>query len=222
MDSGFMPNINNTVSPPPAVAMQVTVTTPICKSTIHLSWYDTSNNIKGSTADSQVTVERVWSSLSTQPPTRHKQNSRKWPLPRTVLAALLLLSEEQLKHRLPRSLLPLLPPPQAPAPWSLDPELSLEMHAHAHVSAVSLPSLTPLSKALVLSVVSQVGLSTKKKKNSSPTKNLTLDQVRCHYPPSKHRYPSQFLGEIIRLRITWMKYEEKMSPSVAVERLDAT
>lgn len=29
MDSGFMPNINNTVSPPPQMAMQVTVATPI-------------------------------------------------------------------------------------------------------------------------------------------------------------------------------------------------
>jgi hypothetical protein len=31
MDSGFMSNPNNTVSPPPQMAMQVTVTTPICK-----------------------------------------------------------------------------------------------------------------------------------------------------------------------------------------------
>lgn len=38
MDSGFMPNINNTVSPAPAMAMQVTVATPIwfyCKQTGH-------------------------------------------------------------------------------------------------------------------------------------------------------------------------------------------
>lgn len=31
MDSGFVPNVNNTVSPPPQVAMQVTVATPLCK-----------------------------------------------------------------------------------------------------------------------------------------------------------------------------------------------
>jgi hypothetical protein len=31
MDSGFMPNINNTISPAPQMAMQVTVATPICK-----------------------------------------------------------------------------------------------------------------------------------------------------------------------------------------------
>lgn len=31
MDSGFMPNPNNTVSPPPQVAMQVMVDTPLCK-----------------------------------------------------------------------------------------------------------------------------------------------------------------------------------------------
>jgi plastocyanin len=30
-DSGFMPNVNNTVSPAPQMAMQVTVATPICK-----------------------------------------------------------------------------------------------------------------------------------------------------------------------------------------------
>lgn len=31
MDSGFQPNPNNTVSPPPQVAMQVMVDTPLCK-----------------------------------------------------------------------------------------------------------------------------------------------------------------------------------------------
>jgi plastocyanin len=31
MDSGFMPNINSTVNPPPQMAMQVTVATPLCK-----------------------------------------------------------------------------------------------------------------------------------------------------------------------------------------------
>lgn len=31
INSGFMPNINNTVSPPPQMAMQVKVSTPLCK-----------------------------------------------------------------------------------------------------------------------------------------------------------------------------------------------
>ncbi len=31
MDTGFMPNPNNTVNPPPQMAMQVKVSTPICK-----------------------------------------------------------------------------------------------------------------------------------------------------------------------------------------------
>jgi plastocyanin len=31
MDSGFQPNLNDTVNPPPQVAMQVMVTTPLCK-----------------------------------------------------------------------------------------------------------------------------------------------------------------------------------------------
>jgi hypothetical protein len=31
MDSGFQPNPNNTISPPPQVAMQVMVSTPLCK-----------------------------------------------------------------------------------------------------------------------------------------------------------------------------------------------
>jgi plastocyanin len=31
MDSGFMPNTNNTIVPAPQMAMQVTVATPICK-----------------------------------------------------------------------------------------------------------------------------------------------------------------------------------------------
>jgi plastocyanin len=30
MDSGFMPNVNNSVVPAPMMAMQVTVATPIC------------------------------------------------------------------------------------------------------------------------------------------------------------------------------------------------
>jgi hypothetical protein len=34
MDSGFMPNINSTVNPAPQMALQVTVATPLCKSTI--------------------------------------------------------------------------------------------------------------------------------------------------------------------------------------------
>jgi plastocyanin len=33
MDSGFQPNPNNSVNPPPQVAMQVMVDTPLCKST---------------------------------------------------------------------------------------------------------------------------------------------------------------------------------------------
>jgi plastocyanin len=31
VDSGFMPNPNNTVSPPPSMMFQVTTTDPICK-----------------------------------------------------------------------------------------------------------------------------------------------------------------------------------------------
>lgn len=31
MDSGFMPNPNSSIVPPPQMAMQVTVGTPICK-----------------------------------------------------------------------------------------------------------------------------------------------------------------------------------------------
>lgn len=33
MDSGFMANPNNTIVPPPMMAMQVTVATPLCKKT---------------------------------------------------------------------------------------------------------------------------------------------------------------------------------------------
>jgi hypothetical protein len=31
VDSGFMPNPNNTVSPPPTMMFQVTTTSPVCK-----------------------------------------------------------------------------------------------------------------------------------------------------------------------------------------------
>ena len=35
MDSGFMPNVNNTIVPAPQMAMQVTVATPICMFPFH-------------------------------------------------------------------------------------------------------------------------------------------------------------------------------------------
>lgn len=39
MDSGFQPNANNSVNPPPQVALQVMVATPLCKSSVPLSVY---------------------------------------------------------------------------------------------------------------------------------------------------------------------------------------
>lgn len=58
MDSGFMPNPNNTVSPPPQVAMQVMVDTPLCKSPISSSnCFETANKLKkGSTAGRPTTA----------------------------------------------------------------------------------------------------------------------------------------------------------------------
>jgi len=38
MDSGFQSNPNNTVNPPPQVAMQVMVNTPLCKSNLRLTF----------------------------------------------------------------------------------------------------------------------------------------------------------------------------------------
>lgn len=57
MDSGFMANINNTVSPSPQMAMQVTVATPICMSPIQTPKIQ-SNARQGSTADKPVTAEK--------------------------------------------------------------------------------------------------------------------------------------------------------------------
>jgi len=58
MDSGFMPNVNNSVTPPPQMAMQVTVATPLCKFCLLSVQYPASNNSQGSTASKRVTVER--------------------------------------------------------------------------------------------------------------------------------------------------------------------
>lgn len=56
MDSGFQPNPNNTISPPPQVAMQVMVSTPLCKS---LSRYMTARNTK-TNALSRVLLPTGW------------------------------------------------------------------------------------------------------------------------------------------------------------------
>jgi len=53
MDTGFVANINNSVVPAPQVAMQVTVATPICKSTTHKLCKHYLTSHQGSTADNQ-------------------------------------------------------------------------------------------------------------------------------------------------------------------------
>jgi plastocyanin len=57
-DSGFMPNLNDSVVPPPQMAMQVTVTTPLCKPPIPPQ-ATTTNIWKGSIVDKKVTAERA-------------------------------------------------------------------------------------------------------------------------------------------------------------------
>jgi hypothetical protein len=54
IDSGFMPNLNNSVVPPPQMALQVTVATPICKfiSNLHMKHYLTL---------SRVLLPTIWS-----------------------------------------------------------------------------------------------------------------------------------------------------------------
>lgn len=60
MDSGFMANPNNTVSPPPQVAMQVMADSPLCKSSINLVGHHVpSNRQQGSTASRQTTAARA-------------------------------------------------------------------------------------------------------------------------------------------------------------------
>jgi hypothetical protein len=56
-DSGFMANINNTVSPAPQMAIQVTVATPVCESTYPNSMIP-SNTRQGSIANKKVIAER--------------------------------------------------------------------------------------------------------------------------------------------------------------------
>jgi len=59
VDSGFMPNPNSSVVPPPQMAMQVTVATPICKSTHLAEATQNFNTSQGFTASRKVTVERA-------------------------------------------------------------------------------------------------------------------------------------------------------------------
>jgi plastocyanin len=58
MDSGFMPNVNNSVTPPPQMAMQVTVATPLCKFAYCQLILQDPNYSQGSTASKRVTAER--------------------------------------------------------------------------------------------------------------------------------------------------------------------
>jgi hypothetical protein len=169
MDSGFMTNINNTVSPPPQMAMQVTVATPICKSLGSHSQY-IADNSKGSTADKRHIVEREWLSRSIQLPIRLKPRSSKWPSRKSVLELhRQSLAEHQLK---PLPHLPLLPPQrqlllllqQKPlllhhlpkVDSRLAPELSPTVLANAHASALLVPSPTLPCKVSVHLAVFQV------------------------------------------------------------------
>lgn len=67
MDSGFQPNANNSVNPPPQVAMQVMVDTPLCMFRTLLLSISTKSRLewerltlsKGSTASRRDTAERA-------------------------------------------------------------------------------------------------------------------------------------------------------------------
>ncbi len=62
MDSGFQPNANGTVNPPPQVAMQVQVATPLCKSMSFPALFllpAANHAFQGSTAVRPVTAERA-------------------------------------------------------------------------------------------------------------------------------------------------------------------
>lgn len=126
MDSGYQANPNNTVNPPPQVAMQVMVNTPLCKPPPKaLPPRTAPNTIKqGSSAVKAPTAERAWSSPSTPPPRRRTPCSRPSPsakrarvaaAPSPVVLLLLLppLAVLPLPARLPR---PLAPSPLAPPP----------------------------------------------------------------------------------------------------------
>lgn len=62
MDSGFMANPNNTVSPPPQIAMQVMSDKPLCKSTSTIQPAHILTRSQGSTASRATTAAPVWSS----------------------------------------------------------------------------------------------------------------------------------------------------------------
>lgn len=61
MDSGFQPNANNSVNPPPQVAMQVMVDTPLCKlpATQYSPRASANPRNQGSTASRRVTAARA-------------------------------------------------------------------------------------------------------------------------------------------------------------------
>jgi hypothetical protein len=62
MDSGFQPNPDNSVNPPPQVAMQVMVATPLCKlshNSPRLGSFFSLTLQKGSTASRPTTADRA-------------------------------------------------------------------------------------------------------------------------------------------------------------------
>lgn len=126
MDSGFQANINNTVNPPPQVAMQVMVDTPLCKVSPCLFFllYFLSplfplldlmvllTPSQGSTAAKQTTAARAWSFPLTLLPKRPMLNSKPRPLRRTALARTVASPAVMLPQLLPQ----LLPQPLAVIP----------------------------------------------------------------------------------------------------------
>lgn len=125
MDSGFQANLNNTVNPPPQVAMQVMVDTPLCKVSPYFFFLHFLSPLfplldlmvlltpsQGSTAAKQTTAARAWSFPSTLLPKRPTLNSKPRPLRRTALARTVAS---------PAVVLPLLLPQLLPRPLAVIP-----------------------------------------------------------------------------------------------------
>lgn len=178
MDSGFQPNVNNTVNPPPQVAMQVMVDTPLCtyrtKGDARLVSKRKANIFfqKGSTASRRATAEKAWPSPSTPPRPRPRPCSSRWPLPRTARVRVLPSQEVLLVTVLPLlaalPVLPVLPVLVSPL------ERVVPRPAWEHYKQDSVSVLLPaqlvvcLRPTLRVSVHSAVCLVCFMKKTSSP------------------------------------------------------
>lgn len=97
MDSGFIPNIKNAISPPPAMAIQVMVDTPQCQYTTEIiQSQKILIQLQGFTVVKLATAVQEWFSVSIRLLIKLKHSSRQWPWHKMALEVRVPFKEEPL------------------------------------------------------------------------------------------------------------------------------